>query len=263
MIYGNLSQQLQLQRALDLGVRSLCLTGPAHLGKATFLNETANRLASDEDIFAAETGVESAREAVEFCKHEPLVGDMRFVLVDDAHKIVEGSQDAYLKLLEEPPQRACVLFVVPDTGYLGSALVSRFRSIIRFEPLSAADMRECTASFGEVDEVLESVCLGRPGLYWAMLGEPRYKGLFQTLQKGLAGEVDLLLEEPPPILSDAKEPIQRESVAHVCRAAARFSSAAPARRLWGFRYSALLLSSPSCNAEIHWLRMAAHLSSSV
>lgn len=263
MIYGNASQQLQLQQALDSRVRSLCLTGPPHLGKATLLAEVVSLLAADVDIFAAETGIESARESVSFCRHEPLEGDTRFVLVDDAHKMADGSQDAYLKLLEEPPERGCIVFVVPDGGYLAPALVSRFRSIIRFEPLSPSEMRECIANFGEVDEVLESLCLGRPGLYKSMLGEARYKGLFQTLQKGLAGEADLLMEEVPSILSDSKEPIQRESIAHICRMAGRLSAAAPKRRLWAYKYGAVLLSSPSCNAEIHWSRMAAHLSLSM
>ncbi len=269
-VFGNSQAQAKLKAALDSQTRSLCLAGPAHVGKATFLRDTLSELVPDSDLFIAETKIDSAREAVEFCKTQPLAGSSRFVIVDDAHRLMESAQDAYLKLLEEPGDHSCVVFVVPDEGLLQPAIRSRFRCTISWKTLSLAEMRNFAIAFGSgEDSKVLMLCGGRPGLFHAMFedeGGTKHAELHETLMRAFSGE-NILLESTPEVVKEAKEPLQRECVSHICRAAAltvfKFKKPALEKVVALLRYSSLLLSVPSASAEIHWLRMATHLVSLV
>ena len=143
--------------------------GPSHVGKATFLRETLSGHISDTDLLFAETGIESAREAVEFCKTHPLSSNNRYVVVDDAHLLTEAAQDAYLKLLEEPGQHSYIIFVTTDDGLLQPAIKSRFRCTIHWNPLNSYEMKEFAVSFGSgEDSKILSLCSGKPGLFSSM-----------------------------------------------------------------------------------------------
>jgi DNA polymerase III delta prime subunit len=240
------------------------------VGKATFLRDTLSELVPETDLFVADTKIDSAREAVEFCKTHPLAGSNRYVIVDDAHRLMESAQDAYLKLLEEPGSHSCVVFVVPDEGLLQPAIVSRFRSTIRWKLLTLGEMRNFAIAFGSgEDSKALMLCNGRPGLFHAMFedeGGTKHAELHETIMRAFTGD-NILLESTPEVVKEAKEPIQRECVAHICRAAAltvhKFKKPSPEKVAALLRYSAVLLSVPSASAELHWLRMATHLVSLV
>jgi hypothetical protein len=270
-IFGNSPAQAKLKAALNSEARSLCLTGPSHLGKATFLRDTLSELTSETDLFLADKSVDSAREAVEFCKTHPLSSPNRYVIVDDAHMMTEAAQDAYLRLLEQPGDHSCVIFVVPDDGLLQPAIRSRFRCTIRWRLLSLVEMRNFAIAFGSGEDSKALIlCNGRPGLFHAMFedeGGTKYAELFDIIMHAIDGKNNLLFESVPDVIKDAKEPLQRECVAHVCREAAltasKFKKATTDQLVNILRYSALLLSVPSASAEIHWMRMATHLVSLV
>lgn len=244
-------------------MRSLCLSGPSHLGKATFLKETLSGFVTETDLFIGETSIDSAREAVEFCKTHPLSSPNRYVIIDDAHLLTEAAQDAYLKILEDPGTHACVIFVVPDEGFLQPAIHSRFRSFIRFRPLGLTDIRAFAVACGAGDESRAiMLCGGRPGLFSAMFGEDggsKHVELYDILIRAYDGKASLLLDSTPSVVKEAKDPIKRECVAHICREAAlavlktKNVSYDQITRL--LRYSSLLISTPAANAEIHWYRI--------
>jgi hypothetical protein len=256
-----------LKAALEAQVRSLCLVGPSHLGKATFLKDTLSELASDTDLLVAESKIESAREAVDFCKTQPLASPNRYVVVDDAHRLMESAQDAYLKLLEEPGEHSCVIFVVPDDGLLQPAIKSRFRSTMRWKPLNLLEMRNFAVAFGSGEDSKSlTLCGGRPGLFHAMFedeGGTKHAELFDILMRAFDGKADLLLDSTPEVVKEAKEPLLRECVAQVCKEAAltawKFKKVTADAVASLLRYSAILSSLPSANAELHWFRMAVHL----
>jgi replication-associated recombination protein RarA len=266
-IFGNSQAQEKLKAALEHQVRSLCLTGPAHVGKSTCLRGILSDLVPETDLFLADTKIDSAREAVEFCKTQPLAGQNRHVVVDDAHLMGEPAQDAYLKLLEDPGNHACIAFVTPDEGLLQPAIASRFRSIIRWKNLSLGEMRNCAQALGAGDDSRAlMLCDGRPGLFRAMYEEDqgnKHAELHQLVLRALEGQSNILLEPTPELVKDAKEPLQRECVAHVCRAAAitvlKFKKIPVDRVAAVLRYAATLLSVPPATSEVHWLRMASHL----
>jgi hypothetical protein len=75
--------------------------------------------------------------------------------------------------------------------------------------------------------------------------------------------MNLLLDPTPEVIKEAKEFVQRECVAHICRTAAltalRFKKAPLGQVSVLLRYSALLVSMPAASAELHWQRMTTHL----
>ena len=83
--------------------------------------------------------------------------------------------------------------------------------------------------------------------------------LFQIFE----GKKNPLLDSVPEVIKDAKERIQRECVAHICREAAlsalKSGKSTTDRIIFLLRYSSLLISLPSASSELHWLQTATHL----
>ena len=218
-------------------------------------------------MFIAESKIDSVREAVDFCKTQPIAAANRYVVVDDAHRLVESAQDAYLKLLEEPGEHSCVIFIVSDAGLLQSAIRSRFRATLRWKPLNLIEMRNFAIAFGSgEDSKALTLCGGRPGLFSSMFedeGGTKHAELYDILMRAFDGKSNLLLDPVPEVVKEAKEPIQRECIAHVCREAAltimKFKKA-PFNHISALlKFSALMVSLPSASAELHWFRMASCL----
>jgi hypothetical protein len=235
------------------------------VGKATFLRDTLSEIAPETDLLVVESKIESVREAVQFCKTQPLAAPNRYVIVDDAHKLMESAQDAYLKLLEEPGEHSCIAFVVPDEGLLQPAVRSRFRCMMRWKPLGLMEMRNFAVARGSgEDSKVLMLCGGRPGLFQTMFEEEsKYVELHDMLLRALDGKANLLLDSTPAVVKEAKEPIERDCVAHICREAAltalKFKKAPLERVSALLRFSAILTSVPSASAELHWLRMTVRL----
>jgi len=266
-IFGNFRAQQKTREALIQTplMRSLCLVGPAHIGKATFLSELLSELVPDTDLLFTESGVESAKEAVEFCKTQPLLGASRYVVVNDAHLLTEGAQDAYLKLLEEPGNHSCIIFVTSDDGLLQPAIKSRFRSIIQWISLSPEEMIDFAISLNVSESNILTLCDGKPGLFRFMIENDgsQYFELNDFLFQVLEGKKNPLTDLVPDVIKDAKDQMQRECVAHICRRSAlsvsKTKTILTSKIVFLLKYSSLLISLPSANSELHWLQTATHL----
>ncbi len=266
-VFGNSQAQAKSKQALEYQTRSLCLVGQSHIGKSSYVKAVLADTVPESDLFVADKSIESSREAVEFSKTQPLGGSNRYVIVDEAQLLSEAAQDAYLKLLEEPGNHACIIFVVSDDGLLQQAIRSRFRSTIRWKPLSLVDMRQFAESFGSgEDSRALMLCGGRPGLFHSMFedeGGTKHAELYDVILQAFDHKTNLLLDKTPDVVKEAKELIQKECVAQVCQEAAttllRFKKAPIDQIAHLLRYSAILTSLPSASSEIYWLRMAAHV----
>jgi DNA polymerase-3 subunit delta' len=65
----------------------------------------------------------------------------RVVIVDEAHTLNRHGQNAILKIVEEPPERALILLTATTPGILLPTIRSRAR-LLQLSPLGAEDMRE-------------------------------------------------------------------------------------------------------------------------
>jgi len=83
--------------------------------------------------------VDDARRIVPFLRQTASEEGWRIVLVDGADSMNPQSQNAILKLLEEPPSKALLLLTADNAGAMLPTIRSRCRKL-RLEPLGDADL---------------------------------------------------------------------------------------------------------------------------
>jgi hypothetical protein len=245
--------------------RSCFLTGPHGIGKRSFILETVSSL-SQEDVIVVEPGVEGARNVVEFLSTDPIIDSFRVAVVIGADLMQLPSQDAYLKVLEEPPPKSKIIFLSDDEGLLSAPLKSRARMYSRWTCLSDSDMRAFAVEYGQVDEVALSFSCGRPGIYCVIRNDQRIAPLYAAVIDAVLGNRDLLLEKVPIIISelDSKSPIRMAVSCIIKKAANACVGKVDSRRVIpALKYASLIASSPSVNMELHYLRMISELHSPV
>ncbi|GAG60002.1 unnamed protein product, partial [marine sediment metagenome] len=82
-------------------------TGPSGCGKTTIPRIIARMFKVDHDFkelnAANDRGIKPIRALIDDMSFQPLHGDKKFILLDEAHMITGTAQEALLKALEEPP----------------------------------------------------------------------------------------------------------------------------------------------------------------
>ena len=103
-------------------------------------------------------GIEAVREAQRFIWQSPVRSARKTVIVADAATLTPQAQDAFLKIVEEPPEHGLVLFVARDPAFLSPALQSRFQKLFVPSSISEALPEDAVA---EADEFLNAGASGR------------------------------------------------------------------------------------------------------
>ncbi len=263
MIFGNSAQRALLPDFLEKGPRTVCLAGDPHLGKSSFLREELPHLVSDSDLMFSDPGPDGAREARAFASTEPVHGDLRVLVVENIDAMSGGAQDAYLKLLEEPPPSLRVLVTASDTGHIQPPLLSRMRLVSRWSPLSDEDMVAFASTIDPVDDSLFPIARGRPGVYSRIHGKSAFKDLFATVSLSVTVHGDPFMDSVPEALGSLSDPDDRSVAAFVCRSAALVPGAIPGLSAHILRFCSVLSSVPSASATMHWMRAAAAMSRSL
>jgi hypothetical protein len=263
MIYGNSRQQSLFLDLLRSGTQVLCLSGDPHIGKSSFLREELPSMASDQDLMFASSGPNGAREARDFAFVEPVHGDFRILAVEDASSLSEPAQDAYLKLLEEPPPSLRIVVTTSDDGLLHPAMRSRLSRVIRWSPLSVPDMDLFVSTIEPPDHDLARIVRGRPGLYSLTHSKSYYKDLFAFVVDSISGSVDPFQSPVPDAIEKISNPDDRSVVSHLCRFAALSSAGRPESVKAVLSFCSTLSSSVSVSPSTRWVRAAARMSVSL
>jgi len=258
-MFGNSRQQAQTLELMGSGTRVLCLAGEPHIGKSSFLREELPALASESDLLFAPPGADGAREACLFAVSEPVHGDFKILVVEDASALSDPAQDAYLKLLEEPPASLRIVLTTGDPWAMHPAIRSRLRKIVRWGVLSDDEMSLFVKTIDPVDQELVALVRGRPGLYSRAHGKRCYVDLVSAVRSAVSGISNPFMDSVPEAVDRlAGDADERSVVSHLCRFAAISSGGAPDRLRPVLKFCSVL-STPSVNAGIHWLRMASDL----
>jgi DNA polymerase-3 subunit delta' len=120
--------------------------------------------------------VEEARRIAPFLRLTSSGGGWRVAIVDDADTMNRNSQNAILKILEEPPDNALLILVAHRPGAFVPTIRSRCR-IVNLKPLLTEDMLSVldrSPAFSELDTAskkrLLDIAQGSPGTALRYLG---------------------------------------------------------------------------------------------
>jgi DNA polymerase-3 subunit delta' len=128
---------------------------------------------------ARSIGIGQVRAMIEEASKQPFEGKRSVVILSEAHMATIEAQNAFLKLLEEPPPSTSLILVTDHPDRLLATIRSRCHEV-RFDTLSDATVKEFLVVFYSVEESeasrLAALAAGniRRGI---RLLDPRYLGI--------------------------------------------------------------------------------------
>ncbi len=88
---------------------------------------------------ASHTGVDNVRQIIEAASFVPVLGGKKIYLIDEAHMLSKAAFNAFLKILEEPPQTVVFMLVTTDPHKIIPTVLSRCFQVF-FDPIKPADI---------------------------------------------------------------------------------------------------------------------------
>ncbi|MEI8103644.1 MAG: AAA family ATPase [Candidatus Moraniibacteriota bacterium] len=198
---GHLKQWEYLQKLAQSKrmPQALIFSGPSEIGKFLVARAWAEELIrNNSDCLviepelvtkkgvtrAKDIGVGAVRDTVKQAALSSGGGKYRVLIIRDAHRLTEKSQNALLKTLEEPPEHLIIILVTHRVGRLLSTVLSRCQKV-DFHLVDEALMRSGMPSKKAVLEWIWQI--GRPGLVRRCIDTPvkmkRDLELFERLSK--------------------------------------------------------------------------------
>ena len=127
---------------------------PDHCGTCTICGRVLRGIHPDVVILEPEGytyPIEAIREAVAQAALSPMEGARRIIIVEEADRIVERSQNALLKALEEPNPSVTWVLVTSVLQPILPTILSRCR-IVEFAPVPEAELAALVRARGSIDE---------------------------------------------------------------------------------------------------------------
>lgn len=141
------------------------------------------------DDSSKEIKVETIRRLEDFVYVRPFESSRKIVIIDEAHRMNQSAQNAFLKTLEEPPDYCYFLLVTSSPDVLFETVRSRCVNI-RFNPLSASSYDVVVKSKKPtIEKSVYSMCIGRPGGYLSGEIRDRLESFFLYLADMKNGEI--------------------------------------------------------------------------
>jgi len=126
----------------------------------------------------------------------PLEGRFRVALVEQAQRLNPDAQNAFLKTLEEPGRRVCLILAADESSNLLPTLISRCARL-RLGPLSTDQIIDLLTSAGAADAptaaALARLAGRRPGAALMLAGQPDVVIVYARLARSL---LDLVAAAP-------------------------------------------------------------------
>ncbi len=88
---------------------------------------------------ASHTGVDNVRQIIEAASFVPVLGGKKIYLIDEAHMLSKAAFNAFLKILEEPPESVVFMLVTTDPHKIIPTVISRCFQIF-FDRIKPAEV---------------------------------------------------------------------------------------------------------------------------
>jgi DNA polymerase III subunit delta' len=171
-----------LEKSIQNGriAQAYLFSGPESVGKFMLAKEISGKIIGGDDfaldliiikpeIETNKKGISKEKEIkidkIKEAQRElflfPYRGKYRVLVIDNAHKLNESSQNALLKILEEPNKTSVIILVTHEEDKIIPTIRSRCQKI-QFNLVSQKEMEE--KLFNKDDTELISFSMGRPGL---------------------------------------------------------------------------------------------------
>ncbi len=112
----------------------------------------------------ASIGVDKIRSLIGDVYIRPLTSDKKIFVINNAHLLTTGAQNALLKVIEEPPSYAVFFLLCDSTSSILSTIMSRVTRI-DVPPLSVENLRSIVPG---CEEFMYQYCCGNPGRLMAI-----------------------------------------------------------------------------------------------
>ena len=149
---------------------AVLLTGPSGVGKTTIARILKQHLECGDNDFvelncADFKGIDMVRDLRRSMNLAPITGKTRLWIIDEAHKLTNDAQNAFLKILEDTPAHAYFVLCTTDPQKLIKTIHTRC-SEVKLSGLGAPALRkvlqrvitkaELTVEESVVDEIIEA-----------------------------------------------------------------------------------------------------------
>ena len=197
----------QVERFLDNPAHAVLVAGPDGIGKAALAEAVAARVLQAHDLAnhpyvmrlspeGTSISIEKIRELQKFMqlKTAGAARVRRAVIIEHASSLTHEAQNAYLKLLEEPPADTLMLLTVSSPRALLPTILSRLQTITVHAP-SAEQLQPLLQASGKDETTLRQAYFlsgGLPGLLSALISGDETHPLLSAV----ATAKELLQKEP-------------------------------------------------------------------
>jgi DNA polymerase-3 subunit delta' len=205
MLIGREAEKEILSRLKNKGLLagSFLFFGDGQVGKLALAEELTAELEGNPAVCGermvvspgeSKIGISEIREVKKFLKFRPVMSEFRSVIISSADDMTPEAQNAALKIVEEPPSYALIIFIAKGTESLLPTLVSRLRRIYfpRVEESAIALWLKEKGCDGEEASRLAKLSFGRPGFALELLG----KKAKESYSAGRLPEIPKKFESP-------------------------------------------------------------------
>ncbi len=163
--FGHQNQILEIKNFLNNKEHGVCFVGgPEFLGKKTIISDLLSSF-HKEDTHILDASLDGIRSIQSVLSTYPLSDFRRYMIYFDDYSNYTA-QDAFLKILEEPPNSSKIIVVYDNGYYFNKTFLSRMRHSIRFNILNNEEMRNFASQYGDVNEIAVELSSGKPGIYY-------------------------------------------------------------------------------------------------
>ncbi|MBY0353349.1 DNA polymerase III subunit gamma/tau [Candidatus Babeliales bacterium] len=101
---------------------------------------------------ASNTGVDNVRQIIETASYVPLSGQKKVYLIDEAHMLSKAAFNAFLKILEEPPETVLFILATTELQKIPETVLSRCFQLT-FHPISGVFLKEHLRTMCEQEKI--------------------------------------------------------------------------------------------------------------